>query len=417
MPETTVARTTAVERFLRYVTYDTQSDARTTTVPSTAKQLVLLDLLVAELKGLGCADAAREAHGIVMATLPATSAKTTVPVVGFLAHVDTSPEASGENVKPLVHRNWQGGDIVLPDDPTAVLSPAENPALAAHVGHDILTASGSTLLGADDKSGVAVIMAALEHLARHPEIAHGAIRIGFTPDEEIGTGVHHFDVQRFGARCAYTLDASDAGKIEIETFSADAMNVVFQGFNTHPGYATGKMVNAIKVAADFISRLPKDRISPETTEAMQGFVHPVSLDASVDRTVVKFIVRDFVTPGLAEKEAFLTQLARDTAAAWGATVSVEIRESYRNMREVLDRHPDVVENAREAVRRAGLEPIATAIRGGTDGSQLSFMGLPTPNLFTGMQNFHSRLEWISAQDMDKAVETIVHLCRIWEERA
>jgi len=417
MPEITAARTTVVERFLRYVTYDTQSDGETTTVPSTAKQLVLLDLLVEELKALGLTDARRDDYGIVMATIPATTQKPDVPTIGFIAHVDTSPEMSGAGVKPIVHRNWQGDDIVLPDEPTAVLRAAEQPELRARIGHDVITASGSTLLGADDKSGVAEIMAAAEHLVRHPEIPHGPIRIAFTPDEEIGTGVHHFDVERFGAHCAYTLDGVGTGRLELESFSADGFAVTFSGFNAHPGYARDVMINSIKVAADFLSRLPKDGLSPERTSGRDGFVHPVAMDASVDRTRVRFIIRDFVTPGLAEKEAFLTQLARETAAAWGARVTVEVQENYRNMREVLDRHPQINENAREAIRRAGLDPIDTSIRGGTDGSQLSFMGLPTPNLSSGQHNFHSRLEWITAQDMEKAVEIIVHLCRIWEERA
>jgi len=417
MAETTAARTGVVERFLRYVTYDTQSDMASTTIPSTQKQLVLLDLLVEELKALGITDAARDAHGVVMATIPATTKKPNVPVIGFLAHVDTSPEMSGADVKPLVHRNWQGADIVLPDEPTAVLRAAEQPELAARIGHDIITASGATLLGADDKSGVSEIMAAAEYLVRHPEIAHGPVRIGFTPDEEIGTGVHHFDVKRFGAHCAYTLDGVGVGRLELESFSADGFRVTFSGFNAHPGYAKDVMINSIKVASDFIARLPKDALSPERTSNREGFVHPVSMQASVDRTTVYFIVRDFVTPGLAEKEAFLTQLARETAAHWGARVSVEAQESYRNMREVLDRHPQVLEHAREAIRRTGIVPVDTSIRGGTDGSQLSFMGLPTPNLSSGQHNFHSRLEWISAQDMEKAVETIVQLCRVWEERA
>jgi tripeptide aminopeptidase len=417
VPQAIAVRSSVVERFLRYVTYDTTSDHDSTTVPTTAKQLVLLDLLVEELKALGCADASRDAFGIVMATLPATTSRRDVPVIGFLAHVDTSSDVSGTGVKPIVHERWDGGDIVLPDDPSMVLRPSETPALAGKAGEDIITASGKTLLGADDKAGIAAIMAAVEHLVKHPEIPHGTIRIGFTPDEEVGTGIRHFDVARFGARYAYTMDSSDLGKIETETFSADAMTVTFQGFSAHPGFAKGKMVNAIKVASDFVARLPKDRLSPETTEGAEGFFHPVGVDGAAERAVVRFIVRDFVTPGLAEKEAFLTQLARDTAAAWGATASVEVTESYRNMREVLDRHPEVVANAREAIRRAGVEPITSSIRGGTDGSRLSFMGLPTPNLFTGMQNFHSRLEWVSARDMEKAVETIVQLCRIWEERA
>ena len=417
MPET-ATRLSVVERFLRYVTYDTQSDENSKTCPSTAKQLVLLDLLVAELKALGLTDASRDENGYVMGTIPATTRKKNVPVIGFLAHVDTSPEQSGAGVKPIVHKGWRGQDIVLPDDPKAVLKLAENSELKEQIGNDIITASGTTLLGADNKAGVAEVVAAAEFLMAHPEIPHGTVKVGFTPDEEIGRGADKFDVKKFGAFCAYTLDGQTRGMLEIETFSADSMTVTFQGFNTHPGLAKDTMINSIKVAADFIHRLPKDRLSPETTSGREGFFHPYVLNASVDRTSVKFIVRDFVTAGLAEKEAMLEQLARETVAAWAdATVTFKVEESYRNMKEVLDRHPQVVEHAREAIRRAGLEPREHAIRGGTDGSRLSFMGLPTPNLFAGEQNIHSRLEWVSAQDMEKSVEVIVNLCRVWEERA
>ncbi|MEK7824150.1 MAG: peptidase T [Candidatus Eisenbacteria bacterium] len=414
----TATRTSVVERFLRYVTFDTQSAEGSPTYPSTAKQLVLLDRLAEELRGIGLADAVRDQHGYVMATIPATTKKPNVPVIGFVAHVDTSPEASGAGVKPIVHANWQGQDIVLPDDPTAVLRLADNPGLGEQIGNDIITASGTTLLGADNKAGVAEIVAAAEVLVAHPEIPHGAIRIGFTPDEEVGRGTVHFDVKRFGAACAYTLDAAGRGQLEIETFSADAIVVTFRGFNTHPGLARGKMINSIKIAADFIHRLPKDTLSPETTDGRDGFVHPYVMNASVEQTSVRFLIRDFVTAELKKKEAFLERLARETVAAWpGASVSIKVEESYRNMKEVLDRHPQVVEQAREAIRRAGLELRETAIRGGTDGSRLCFMGLPTPNIFAGENNYHSRLEWVSAQDMEKAVEVIVHLARIWEERA
>jgi tripeptide aminopeptidase len=413
---TSSLRTSALERFLRYVTYDTQSDPDAATTPSTAKQLVLLDVLVDELHALGIADAVRDDRGIVTATIPATSRKPGVPVVGFVAHVDTSPEVSGAGVKPIVHK-YTGGDIVLPDDPTAVLRPSEIPELVGKAGEEIVTASGTTLLGADDKSGVAVAMAVAEHLMRHPEIAHGAVRLAFTPDEEIGLGVHHFDVARFGAYCAYTLDGDSTGRFNAETFSADAMHVIFQGFNTHPGLAYGTMVNSLKVAADFIHRLPKDGLAPETTGDRDGFVHPNDVVATVDRTEVKFIIRDFRTAGLAEKEAFLQKLAHETTASWpGSSVTFEVREQYRNMREVLDRYPQVVENAREAIRRAGLAPVEVPIRGGTDGSILSAMGLPTPNLFTGQHNFHSRLEWISAQDMEKSAAVVLELIKVWEER-
>jgi tripeptide aminopeptidase len=418
MPVTTPARTSVVERFLRYVTYDTQSAEGSATYPSTAKQLVLLDRLAEELRAIGLSDVVRDAHGYVMATIPATSRKPNVPVIGFIAHVDTSPEASGADVKPIVHRAWRGEDIVLPDDPTAVLRLADHPALREQIGHDIITASGTTLLGADNKAGVAEIVAAAEHLMAHPEIPHGTIRVGFTPDEEIGRGTEHFDVKAFGAACAYTMDAAGRGQLEMETFSADALVVTFRGFNTHPGLAKDRMVNSIKVAADFIGRLPRDAMSPETTAGREGFVHPYMMNASVEQTSVRFLIRDFVTAELGTKEALLQSLARETAAAWpGATVSFRLEESYRNMKEVLDLHPRVVEHAREAIRRAGLELRETSIRGGTDGSRLCFMGLPTPNIFAGENNYHSRLEWVSAQDMEKAVEVIVHLCHVWEERA
>ena len=415
---TSPMKTSVAERFLHYVTYDTQSREGSDTYPSTLKQLVLLDRLVEELKAMGIADAARDEHGYVMATVPATTKKTGVPVVGFIAHVDTSPESSGAGVKPIVHRNWQGQDIVLPDDPAYVLRRGDNPDLEEQIGNDIITASGTTLLGADNKAGVAAIMAAAEYLVQHPEIPHGAVRLAFTPDEEVGAGTKHFDVRKFGAYCAYTMDGEKLGQVDAETFSADSMTVTFQGFNTHPGFAQGKMINSIKVAADFIGRLPKDGLAPETTAGREGFVHPYVVEASVDRTSVKFLIRDFVTPALKEKEARLEKLARETVAAWpGASVTCEVQESYRNMKEVLDRHPQVVEYAREAVRRAGIPLRESAIRGGTDGCRLSFMGLPTPNVFAGEHNFHSRLEWVSVQDMEKSVEVIVNLARLWEEKA
>lgn len=410
-------RSSVVERFLRYVTFDTQSTETSDTYPSTAKQLDLSRHLVEELKALGITDAELDEHGYVMATIPPTTKKANVPVIGLIAHVDTSPEMSGAGVKPIVHKNYQGQDIVLPDDPTAVLRPSEIPYLKERTGDDIITASGTTLLGADNKSGVAEIVAAAEYLMAHPEIPHGTIRIAFTPDEEVGTGTKYFDVAKFGAKYAYTMDGGARGEIEYESFSADALTATFQGHNTHPGYAKGSMINSIKIAADFIHRLPKD-MSPETTDGYEGYVHPYVVNASVEKTSVKLLIRDFRTPGLKEKEDLLEKLARETVADWpGATVEVKVEESYRNMREVLDHHPDVVENAREAIRRVGLKPKEKPIRGGTDGSKLSFMNLPTPNVFAGEQNFHSRLEWVSAQDMEKAVEVIVELCKVWEERA
>ncbi len=407
-----------LDKFLRYVRYDTQSDESSSTYPSTAKQLVLLRDLVAELRSMGVEDAAIDEHGYVMATIPGTSRKPGVPTIGFIAHVDTSPEMPGAGVKPIVHRNYDGRDLVLPDDPSAVLRLADNPPLREQMGHDIVTASGTTLLGADNKAGVAEIMAAAEYLIVHPEVVRGPVRIAFTPDEEIGRGTQYFDVDRFGAACAYTMDGGGRGEIEVESFSADAMTVTFHGFNTHPGYAKGRMINAIKLAAAFIDRLPKDALSPETTEADQGFVHPYVVQASVERTSVRLLIRDFKTAELKTKEEMLERLARESVAGVpGARVEIAVQESYRNMREVLDCHPEVAENAREAIRRAGLTPRSRLIRGGTDGSRLSFRGLPTPNLFAGEHNFHSRLEWVSVQDMEKAVEVIVRLCEVWEERA
>jgi tripeptide aminopeptidase len=410
--------TTVLDRFLRYVQYDTQSNETSTSYPSTDSQLVLLRDLVAELRQIGVADAAIDGHGYVTATIPATTTKAGVPTIGFIAHVDTSPEMPGAGVRPIIHTAYDGRDLVLPDDPSAVLRLAEIPLLGEQIGHDIVTASGTTLLGADNKAGVAEIVTAAAHLAAHPEIPHGTIRIAFTPDEEVGRGTKYFDVPGFGAAFAYTMDGGRRGEIEIESFSADAITVTFHGANTHPGYAKGRMVNAIKVAASFIDALPRGTLSPETTDGYEDFVHPYVVNASVDRTSVRLLVRDFVTAGLKEKEAMLERLAREAAARYpGASVEVAVEESYRNMREVLDRYPAIADHAREAIRRAGIEPHSRPIRGGTDGSRLSFMGLPTPNLFAGEHNFHSRLEWVSVQDMEKAVEVIVHLCQVWEERS
>jgi len=417
MPETSL-RDACLNRFLKYVTFDTQSNENSETYPSTAKQLSLLKHLLGELKEIGLKDAAMDEHGYVFATIPSTTKKASVPVVGFIAHVDTSPEMPGDGVKPIVHKNYQGQDIALPDEPTAILKFKDNPHLAEQIGCDIVTASGTTLLGADNKAGVAEIVAAAEYLMKHPEIPHGAIRIGFTPDEEVGQGTKHFDVKKFGAACAYTMDGETRGEIEMETWSADAITISFQGNNTHPGYAKGKMINAIKVAADFINRLPKDRLSPETTEGYDGFVHPYVVNASVEKTSVKLLLRTFKTAELRDQEAILTKLAKETVASWkGATVEFKVEESYRNMKEVLDKHPQVVENAREAIRRTGLTLREHPIRGGTDGSRLCFMGLPTPNIFAGEHNFHSRLEWVSAQDMELAAKVIVELAKVWEERA
>ena len=410
----TSMRTSALERFLRYVRIDTRSDEQSQTVPSTPGQLTLMRLLAAELSDLGLADVVVDAHGYLMATIPASPGCEAAPVIGFIAHVDTSPEMSGADVRPIVHERYDGRDLILPDDPTAVLSAARDPALAARIGDDIVTASGLTLLGGDDKAGVAEVMAATEYLMAHPDLRHGTIRIGFTPDEEIGRGADHFDVDRFGASCAYTLDGGSRGELEWESFSADLFTATFKGFNTHPGYARGTMINAIRVAADFVASLPRHELTPETTGGYDGYVHAYALDASVDRTVVKVLIRDFLTGELGTKRAMLEHLARAAADAHqGVTLETAVTAQYRNMREVLERHPEVIEHARHAIRSAGLTPVEKPIRGGTDGSRLSFMGLPTPNLFAGEHNFHSRLEWVSAQDMDKAVEVIVALAQRW----
>jgi tripeptide aminopeptidase len=408
----------AAPRFLRYVTFDTQSDEQSESYPSTAKQLVLLTRLVDELKEMGIANATIDEYGYVMATVPATPGKEQVPAIGFVAHVDTSPDVSGADVKPIVHTDYDGRDLVLPDDPSMVLREADNPELSEQRGNDIITASGLTLLGSDDKSGVAEIMAAAEHLMTHPDIPHGPIKIGFTPDEEVGRGTQFFDVNRFGARFAYTLDGPKRGELEIENFSADAMTLTFKGFNAHPGYAKGRMVSAIKLACEFVHRLPRNGLSPETTEGYEGYVHPHNIQGGVERAVVKLLLRDFATTGLDDKARMLTDLAEEVVRPFpAASVQIERRESYRNMKEVLDRYPEVTEHAKSAMTRAGLTPYFRQIRGGTDGARLSFMGLPTPNLFAGEHNIHSRLEWTSVQDMDKAVEVIVEICRSWADGA
>jgi tripeptide aminopeptidase len=405
---------TVLDRFLRYVQVDTRADEGSTSCPTSPGQLALQEILAGELRELGLPDVTLDEHGYLMATVP-SSIDRDVPVIGFIAHVDTSPEMPGGGVRPIVHRAWSGADIVLPDDPTAVLRASDHPELAEQIGHDIVTASGKTLLGADDKAGVAVIVSAAAELMRDRSIPHGPIRIAFTPDEEIGRGANRFDVARFGAVCAYTFDGGACGELEFESFSADAMRVTFIGFNTHPGYARGQMVNAIKAAARFIDRLPADRLSPETTAGHEGYVHPYQLEASVDRTMVRVLLRDFVTAALRQQQRLVEDLAHAVARETGTRVEFEVQEQYRNMREVLDRHPVVVDRARAAIRRAGLAPREKPIRGGTDGSRLSFMGLPTPNVFAGEHNFHSRLEWTSRQDLEKAVEVAVHLARSWAD--
>jgi tripeptide aminopeptidase len=401
-----------LDRFLHYVTIDTRADDSSQTCPTTPGQLDLMRVLESELRAIGVTDVSIDEHGYLMATIPPTVPQS-VPVIGFIAHVDTSPEMPGAGVKPLVHRSWDGSDIVLPDDTTAVLRATDIPELAAQIGNDIVTASGTTLLGADDKAGVAAIVGAAEYLMTHPDVPHGTVRIAFTPDEEIGRGANHFDVARFGAVCAYTLDGGAAGELEYESFSADVMRVTFVGFNTHPGFAAGTMVNSIKAAARFIDSLPADVLSPETTSGYDGFVHPYHLDAAVDRTTVRVLLRDFVTAALSDKAALVGRAARKAGDAFGAAVEIDRQEQYRNMREVLDRHPEVVQRAREALQRIGLTTIERPIRGGTDGSRLSFMGLPAPNLFTGEHNFHSRLEWTSRQELELAARAIVEIAREW----
>lgn len=407
---------TCVDRFLKYVTYDTQSDEESTSFPSSAKQLVLLKDLAIELKELGLADAALDEHGYVMATLPSNTDKK-VPAIGFIAHADTSPAVSGANVKAMIHHNYQGGDIPLPMD-GQVIRAEDNPDLKNMLGYDIITSDGSTLLGADNKCGVAEIIDAVNYLLTHPEVKHGTIKICFTPDEEVGRGTEKFDVKKFGADFAYTVDGQTRGEVETETFSADAMVITFQGKNIHPGYAKGKMVNAVRVAASFLESLPKDTLSPETTEGREGYVHCYSINGAEEQTTLKFIIRDFEDDKLKEFEDFLSKLADETIKKFpGARVTTQVIEQYRNMRHVLDKFPQVGQNAFEAMEQLGMKPILSPIRGGTDGSRLSFMGLPTPNIFAGEHSFHSKVEWVSIQDMEMAVRLIVTIARIWEAKA
>ncbi|HVS95805.1 MAG TPA: peptidase T [Puia sp.] len=408
---------TAAERFIRYARIDTQSDPQSSCCPSTEKQKDLGRLLAEELRSEGLADAQLDEFGYVYATLPGNTEKD-VPVLCFCAHMDTAPDCTGQGVNPVVHYRYDGGDIVLPDDPSQVIRAGEHPYLRSRKGDDIITAGGTTLLGADDKAGVAVIMDMVHFLVTNPGVKHGRVRILFTPDEEIGRGVNKVDLGRLGADVAYTLDAGERGTIEDETFSADAMTVTFHGISAHPGYAKDKLVNAIKVAAHFVDSLPRDEWSPETTEGRYGFVHPVRVSGIAERATVEFIIRDFVTPRLAAYEEHLREKVAATLAAYpGATADVTVTEQYRNMKEILDQHPEITQYASEAIERAGMEVRKSSARGGTDGSRLSFMGLPCPNLFTGEMAFHGKHEYVSVQDMQKSVETIVHLACIWEERS
>lgn len=408
---------TVADRFIKYVQVDTQSDPHSNSFPSTDKQKNLSRILVEELIALGISDAILDEFGYVYATIPSNTNKK-VPVICFCSHVDTSPDCSGAGVKPLIHRNYQGEDIVLPDDTQQVITVKDHPYLATKKGEDIITASGTTLLGADDKSGVAVIMDMANYFMSHPEIKHGTIKILFTPDEEIGRGVDKVDLKRLGADFGYTLDGGERGSFEDETFSADSVTITFTGVSAHPGYGKNKLVNAIKAAGACLEFLPAHALSPETTENREGFVHPVYINGIAEKVTLQFIIRDFVTAKLYEYEVLLQQYIGETIKKFpGVVIDMEVKEQYRNMKEVLDHHPEVSEYALEAISRAGINPQRTSARGGTDGSRLSFMGLPCPNIFTGEMAFHGKHEYVSIQDMQKSVETIVHLAMIWEEKS
>src|ERR1700710_988231 len=405
------------ERFLRYVVIDTQSDPASPSCPSTEKQKDLGRLLVKELLEMGVSDAHLDEHGYVYATIPATTDKR-VPVICFCSHMDTSPDCTGKDVKPQIVKNYRGGDIALKADPTQVIRVADNPALKDQIGNDIVTTDGTTLLGADNKAGLAEIMDAAHFLVNNPGVKHGAIKILFTPDEEIGRGVDKADLKKLAADFAYTIDGETAGNIEDETFSADGATITIEGVSTHPGFAKGKMEHSIKIAAAIVDRLPKESCSPETTEGKEGFLHPIGISGALEKATIQFIVRDFTDEGLKEKELLLEDIVKSVMRDFPhSTYRLDIKQQYRNMKQVIDKHPETVDYAIEAIRRAGLKPVRSSIRGGTDGSRLSFMGLPCPNIFAGEHAFHSRLEWVSRQDMEKAAETIVHLAMIWEERA
>lgn len=410
---------TCTERFLNYVKYDTQSDENSKSFPSTEKQKILLADLAEELKKIGLEDAHMDEWGYVMATLPSNlpeGKNKNVPTIALIAHVDTSPSVTGKDVKPVVHKNYQSGNIKLQNE-GRVIKESENPDLKNMKGFDIITTDGTTLLGADDKAGVAEIMDAVNYLVTHPDVRHGVVKVCFTPDEEVGRGTEKIDLKKLGAKYGYTVDGQSRGEIEIETFSADAVVIKFIGKNIHPGYAKGKMINSIKIASAFIDSLPKEELSPETTEGREGYVHPLAFNGNEEQTILRFIIRDFDTDRLKEHEDLLKNLAEETVKKFtGSKLEFEIIKQYRNMKEVLDSHPKVTEYAVEALNRLGIEPIMHPIRGGTDGSKLCFMGLPTPNIFAGGHSFHSQLEWIAKQDMEMAVRTIVEICKVWEER-
>jgi len=408
---------TVIEKFLKYVQIDTQSNPESHFHPSTEKQKDLSIILAGELVGMGLSDAHADEYGYVYATIPSNSSKNT-PVICFCSHIDTAPDCNGTNVIPIVHNGYDGNDIVLPDDKTQVISTDKYPYLRKHIGYDIITASGKTLLGADDKSGVAEIMDMANYLLLHPEVKHGTIKILFTPDEEIGAGTIKLDLLKLQADVAYTLDGGEEGTLEDETFSADGVTISVSGVIAHPGYGKNTLVNAIKIIGEIVSALPNDEWSPETTEKREGFVHPVNIEGIAEKASISFIVRDFNTSKLAEHEARLKRIAEDVLVRHPkATMVFEVKEQYRNMKEVLLHHPHIVAYAEEAYKRAGLTVIKEPIRGGTDGSRLSFMGLPCPNIFTGMQAIHSKHEWIGVKDMRKAVEVLVHLVQVWEENS
>jgi len=409
---------TVLDRFLRYVKIDTQSDPNSKTFPSTEKQKDLAKVLVQELLEMGLHDAHMDDYGYVYATLESNTTKENVPVICFCSHMDTSPDCSGKGVNPIVHKNYQGADLVLPDDSSQVLRFDEHPELKNQIGNDIITAGGTSLLGADNKAGVAEIMDAVHNLVNNKNIKHGIIKILFTPDEEVGHGVDHVDLKKLGASFAYTVDGETLGTMEDETFSANAAVVTIKGFNIHPGFAKGKMQNATKIASEIIAALPKDNFSPETTSDKESFLHPLSVNGNADETKINFIIRAFSENGLLEMQELLEKTVTKILSGYNRSkYAIEITEQYRNMKVVLDDYPQVVEYALEAMRRSGLNPLRRSIRGGTDGSRLSFMGLPCPNIFAGEHAFHSTLEWVSVQDMQKSVETIINLCMIWEEKA
>lgn len=405
------------ERFLHYVQIDTQSDPISSTYPSTAKQKELSRLLVEELQELGITDAYLDEYGYVFATVPANTDKQ-VPVICFCSHVDTSPDCSGTHVKPIVHKNYQGQDLVLPDDTAIVLRPSEHKELNNQIGNDIITASGTTLLGADDKAGIAAIMDAVRLLQANPDIKHGTIRILFTPDEEVGAGVDKLDLKKLGADYAYTVDGETVGTIEDETFSADGVTISIEGVGIHPGFAKGKLENAIKIASDIVSGLPADRLSPETTSGRAGFIHPVTIQGNQEKATLSLIIRDFRDENLKEHETFLEDIVKRVMGRYpGSTYMFMVSEQYRNMKVILDQHPQIMEIGIEALRRQGLTPVRRSIRGGTDGSRLSFMGLPCPNIFAGGHAFHGKQEWVSVQDLEASVRNILHIANLWEEKA